>query len=92
MADNVFDVPASGGSGKGHGLTFSWLFPPFCSRQVEGHGKITFSDGSSGRPRQEGTFKDRKLATGGVQKTAVNQAKEAQTAAESKASQAKALK
>ena len=41
----------------------------FKNGKVDGNGKITFADGSSGRPRQEGTFQDRKLVTGGKQQT-----------------------
>ena len=40
---------------------------------------MTFPDGSSGRPRQEGTFADRKLTTGGKQASAVKQAQDAAT-------------
>lgn len=64
----------------------------FKNGKVEGNGKITFADGTSGRPRQEGTFADRKLTVGGKQQTAVNQAKEAKAAADAAAASAKALK
>jgi len=64
----------------------------FMMGKADGSGKITFPDGTSGRPRQEGTFSERKLKTGGKQQTAINQAKEAKTTAEEKARKAKELK
>ena len=60
--------------------------------QANGAGKVTFPDGSQGRPRQEGTFQDRKLVTGGKQQAAVRQAQDAQQMAQQKASEAAALK
>jgi hypothetical protein len=59
---------------------------------VEGQGKITFADGSNGKPRQEGTFGERKLVTGGKQAAAAKQAADAQANAQHKAKEAASLK
>eukprot|EP00056_Hartaetosiga_gracilis_P010194 m.149142 g.149142 ORF g.149142 m.149142 type:complete len:153 (+) comp13270_c2_seq8:236-694(+) len=64
----------------------------FQDGKVSGGGKVTFADGSPGRPRQEGTFQDRKLLTCGKQGAAVRQAQEAQQNAQKVAKDAAALK
>lgn len=64
----------------------------FTQGKVEGQGKITFADGTSGRPRQEGTFQDKTLVTGGKAASAVRQAQDAQSTAQSKAKAAEDLK
>ena len=77
------------------------MYPPWLRRRyegefvdgkVEGSGKITFADGTSGRPRQEGTFSDRQLKTGGKKQTAINQAKAAKETADEKAKLAAELR
>eukprot|EP00038_Savillea_parva_P006528 m.164345 g.164345 ORF g.164345 m.164345 type:complete len:155 (-) comp12408_c0_seq1:634-1098(-) len=64
----------------------------FKDGKVDGSGKITFKDKTNGRPRQEGTFQNRMLKTGGKQQGAVNLAKEAEATAMEKANKAKDLR
>ncbi len=64
----------------------------FKEGRVEGAGKVTFADGSNGKPRQEGSFADRKLAVGGKQGGAVSSAQQAQATAQAKAKAANELK
>eukprot|EP00051_Salpingoeca_urceolata_P021634 m.341572 g.341572 ORF g.341572 m.341572 type:complete len:155 (+) comp19835_c2_seq1:390-854(+) len=63
----------------------------FKDGKMEGCGRVTFEDGSSGRPRQEGTFKDAQLVTGGKQGAAIKQAQQAQEQGKAAADKANAL-
>eukprot|EP00730_Choanoeca_flexa_P007185 TRINITY_DN12293_c1_g2_i4.p1 TRINITY_DN12293_c1_g2~~TRINITY_DN12293_c1_g2_i4.p1 ORF type:complete len:155 (+),score=29.47 TRINITY_DN12293_c1_g2_i4:61-525(+) len=73
---------------KSDGMTYEGQFE---DGKVTGAGLVTFPDGSHGRPRQEGTFQERKLVSGGKQGGAVNQAQDAARTASQKASEAMGL-